>query len=175
MVRHCSQGRQKQAVRVRGKGPQKHTCESSGDAWNPGTMHAKPRGAASAGPPFPHLLGSDLHLRSLWPPTPWALSSLEGSNCTPRSHSLTTSDTARPLTPPSRHNPDLVLISAPCTFPWTPATPGPHLQASRPQGTSSQPPSCQCPHMPGPFVLPPCSSATLKPGIYTAPVSATPC
>lgn len=68
--------------------------------------------------PFPHPL-PDLYLHCAAAAHCPALSSPGISNFSPRSHSLTTaSEPARPLTPPAGGALDLILILAPCVFPW---------------------------------------------------------
>lgn len=86
----------------------------------------------------------DLHLHCTVAARCLALSSPDISNCTPRSHSLTTaSEPARPLTPPAGQSLDLILIPAPWIFPWHWLL---RLAASGPsnQGMVSAV-SCQCP------------------------------
>lgn len=66
-----------------------------------------------------HTSLSDLHLHCPVAARCLALSSPEISNCSPRSHSLTTaSEPARPLTPPAGQSLDLILIPASWIFPW---------------------------------------------------------
>lgn len=90
---------------------------------------------------------------SLWPPTPWALSS---RGLHPRCHSLTAaSDAAHPLAPLSHHIPtDLSLTSNPRPFPRGPALPAPHLQPPAHTGhPPSQPPASTLSPAPVSFLL----------------------
>lgn len=115
--------------------------------------------------PFPHP-PPDLYLHCAAAARCPALSSPGISNFSPRSHSLTTaSEPARPLTPPAGRALDLILIPAPCVFPWH-CLPPTRLPTSRPpdHGTGIMFVfSCQHPQLLGPRAS--CFAHQAEPGI----------